>query len=144
MFFNKKDKEIQETGKQKVGRIGEDTACMFLVKHGFTVIDRNYLKKWGEIDIIAKKSGILRFVEVKTVSRENVRSLKLDVSHETNESRPEENVHAWKLKRLSRVIQSYLLEKGSDDEEWQFDILAVFLDLKNKEAKCRFTENVIL
>jgi len=144
MFYMKQQKE---TCRQKVGRIGEDTACMFLVKHGFKVIERNYLKKWGEIDIIAKKSGILRFVEVKTVSRENIR----DVSPETSVlrtdvllPRPEENVHTWKLKRLSRVIQSYLLEKGSGDREWQFDVLAVFLDLKNKEARCRFTENIIL
>ena len=130
-----------ETDKQKVGRIGEDTACRFLVKHGFSIIERNYLKKWGEIDVIAEKDKTLHFVEVKTVSRENIR----DVSHETLEKhRPEENVHLWKMKRMARVIQTYLLEKKRDGEEWQFDILAVFLDLKNREAKCRFTENVIL
>ena len=131
----------KETEKQKVGRIGEDTACVFLVKQGFSIVERNYLKKWGEIDIIAQKSGTLHFVEVKTVSRENLRSFNPNVSHET-EGRPEENVHPWKLKRLSRVTQSYLLEKGP--KEWQFDVLAVFLDLKNKEAKIRFTENIIL
>ena len=132
----------KETDKQKVGRIGEDTACKFLVKQGFSVIERNYLKKWGEIDIIAEKSGAIHFVEVKTVSRENVK----DVSRETLDeyNRPEDNVHPWKVKRLSRVIQTYLLEKRGKDKEWQFDILAVFLDLKNKEAKIRFTENVIL
>ena len=47
------------TEKQKVGRIGEDIACKFLMKHGFEVADRNYLRKWGEIDIIAKKRGVL-------------------------------------------------------------------------------------
>ena len=128
---------MAETEKQKVGRIGEDTACKFLVKHGFSVIEQNYLKKWGEIDIIAEKSNILHFVEVKTVSCENFHN-------EINEKRPEENIHPRKVKRLSRVIQTYLLEKGNDEGEWQFDIVAVFLDLKNKKAKIRFTENVIL
>lgn len=130
----------KETEKQKIGRIGEDIACRFLMKRGFKVSERNYLKKWGEIDIVAKKSGILRFIEVKTVSRENVDN----ISHETNGYRPEENVHPKKLQRMARVIQTYLIEKGIEDENWQFDVLAVYLDLKNKEAKCRFTEDVIL
>jgi putative endonuclease len=138
---NQFNKVKKETEKQKVGRIGEDTACVFLKKRNFSAIHRNYLKKWGEIDIIAEKTGVLRFVEVKTVSYENIRS----VSRETlEERRPEENVHPWKLKRLSRVIQSYLLEHRHEDIEWQLDVLVVFLDLKNKEAKVRFTENVIL
>lgn len=132
--------KTKETEKQKIGRIGEDVACRFLVKRGFKVIERNYLKKWGEIDIIAKKSKILRFVEVKTVSRENVGN----ISHETDGYRPEENVHPKKLQRMAKVIQSYLIEKKIEDTDWQFDVLAVFLDLNNREAKCRFTEDVIL
>jgi len=135
-------KNEYKTEKQKIGKIGEDTACKFLMKHGFSIIMRNYLKKWGEIDIIAEKNKVIHFVEVKTVSRENVR----DVTHETlNEyNRPEENIHPWKIKRLSRVIQTYILDKELENIEWQFDILAVFLDLKNKEARVRFTENVVL
>ncbi len=140
---------MPQTDKQKIGNIGENVACRFLVKRGFTILDRNYLKKWGELDIIAKKDNILRFIEVKTVSRENIKN----ISQETLEQdRPEENVHPWKLKRLYRAIDSYLLEKDvihetSDGERqinWQFDIIAVFLDIKNKQAKIRFTENVIL
>jgi putative endonuclease len=123
---------MAQTNKQKVGQIGEDVACMFLEKHGYNIIDRNYRKKWGEIDIIAKKDEILHFVEVKSVS------------HET-EYNPEENVHPWKMKRLYRAIQTYLLEKDvSDETEWRLDILAVFLDLDTRKAKFRFTENVIL
>lgn len=129
-----------ETEKQVVGRIGEETACKFLMKQGFEVIDRNYLKKWGEIDIIAKKSGIIHFVEVKTVSRENIRG----VSQETlDEYRPEENVHPQKLLRLSRTMQSYLIEKKIEGD-WQLDVISVFLDVKNREARCQYIENVII
>ena len=128
--------------RQSVGKLGEDIASLFLMKHEFKILERNYLKKWGEIDIIAKKNGALRFIEVKTVSRENIRN----VSQETLESdRPEENVHARKMERLYRTIQSYLAEKDVSGETlWQMDIVAVFLDVGNKEAKIRFTENVIL
>lgn len=120
--------------KKKVGALGENMACRFLVKQGFKVLDRNYSKKWGEIDIVAEKDKVLRFIEVKTV-----------VSHETDRYRPEENVHYQKLKRLSRVIQTYLLDKNvSYETEWQIDVLAVFLDLENKKAKFRWTENIII
>ena len=132
---------MSKTEKQKVGNIGENTACSFLARKGFSIIERNYLKKWGEIDIIVKKKNIIHFVEVKTVSCENVRT----ISCETESKNPEENIHQWKVKRLSRAIQTYLLDRHvSHETNWQFDTIAVFLDLKNREAKVRFCENVIL
>lgn len=129
-----------KTDKQKVGEIGENIACRFLVKHNFDIIERNYWKKWGEIDIIAKKDSILRFIEVKTVSCENLNN----VSYETNAHRPEDNIHPWKLKRLSRTIQTYLLEKKNNDIEWQFDAIAIYLDIISKKAKVNFLEDIII
>jgi len=74
---------------------------------------------------------------IKTVSH--------NVSIETDDHRPEENVHPWKLRRLHRAIQTYLLDKKVSDEiEWQLDVVAVFLDMKTREARVRIIENVIL
>ena len=112
-----------------------------LLKRSFKILDRNYRKKWGEIDIIAKKDNILHFIEVKSVSIETKNS---DKSEFGRTFLPEENVHYWKRKRLSNTIQSYLAEKNvSIETEWQIDIMAVFVDLKNLKAKIRITENVI-
>ena len=131
----------EKTGKQVIGVLGENVACNFLKRKGFSVVEKNYRKPWGEIDIIAKGSRILHFIEVKTVSRENLQS----ISREMDAYRPEDNIHPWKLKRLSRTIQSYLLEKNTSEEgEWQFDVITVFLDQKKKQAKVNFIENVIL
>ncbi len=127
--------------KITIGKIGEDLATDFLIRKGYKVIQRNYWQPWGEIDIIVKKKNIIHFVEVKTVSCENVRT----ISCETESKNPEENIHQWKVKRLSRAIQTYLLDRHvSHETNWQFDTIAVFLDLKNREAKVRFCENVIL
>jgi putative endonuclease len=127
---------MPHTQKQKIGEIGENVACKFLVKHNFLIKDRNYRKKWGEIDIVAEKDKILHFIEVKAVSL-------WQGSGQAHE--PEENVHLWKQKRLARAIRTYLLEKKiSEETEWQIDIMAVFLDFKTRMAKIRITENVIL
>ena len=128
------------TKNLRIGQVGEDVACRFLVKQGFSLVERNYQKKWGEIDVIARKGKILHFVEVKTVSRENVKELKNDI----DSFEPEENVHPKKLKRMSRIIQTYLIEKNIEEGKWQFDVLAVFLDMKNKQARVRVTGNVII
>lgn len=138
--------------KAKIGQIGENLACVFLTKHGYTVIDRNYWQKWGEIDIVAQKVAgnlpdgkvgktDLRFVEVKTVSREKF----LPGDYE-----PEDNMHPWKRQRLRRVIETYLLEKeeaGELDEEkvdWQVDAIAVYLDKEGNELRIEWLEDIVL
>ncbi|MEK7148263.1 MAG: YraN family protein, partial [Patescibacteria group bacterium] len=92
------------TEKRKLGDIGENIACDFLKARGFEIVERNYLRKWGEIDIVTKKKGIIHFVEVKSVS---YATFPINVPHVTNGGfRPEDNMHPWKLKRLARTIQT--------------------------------------
>jgi putative endonuclease len=110
------------------------------MKHSFSILARNYTKKWGEIDIVAEKDKKLYFIEVKSVVKNNFD----DVSGETDGYRPEDNMHPWKLKRLSRAIQSYILSKNLDDREWQFDLLVVALNLKDKRARVRVVEDIVL
>jgi putative endonuclease len=123
---------------QKTGEIGENIAVKFLMKHNFLILDRNYTKKWGEIDIIAEKSNKIYFIEVKSVTRDTLENIKDDY-------RAEDNMHPWKMKRLSRTIQTYLLHKKvPDDKEWQVDLLVVYLDLKAKKARVKVVSDIIL
>ena len=130
------------TDKRILGDLGEDIACKFLIKKDFDIIEKNYWKKWGEIDIIAKKANKLHFIEVKSVSCEIIDS----VSHETiDKYRPEDNIHSWKLQRISRAIQTYLTEKNVLCEtDWQFDVITVYIDKKRLISKVFMLENVIL
>jgi putative endonuclease len=137
---------------QKIGEIGENVAVKFLVKHNFIILDRNYTKKWGEIDVVAEKDNKLYFIEVKSVSRETLENVtpastkpSLGGQETLGEYRPEDNMHPWKLKRLARTIQTYLLSKKiPDNKEWQVDLLVVFLDLINKKAKVKVVKDIIL
>jgi len=125
---------VTKTKKRETGDIGEDVVAKYVANKGFFVLERNYLRPWGEIDIVAKKDEKLRFIEVKTVSRVTKTG-----------PRPEENMHKHKFLRLSRAIQTYLLEKKvSESVGWQIDLACVYLDFETRRAKVELFENIIL
>ena len=133
----------EPTEKQKIGQIGEDSACKWLINNSYAVVERNYLKKWGEIDIVAKKGKKIHFVEVKSVTRD----LSREVTHVTSldSYNPEDNMHSGKLQRLSRVIQSYLLDKNvSDETDWQLDLLTVYIDMNRRVSRVFLLEDIVL
>lgn len=161
-------KDLKYSEKRRIGNLGEDIAEMFLVKSGYKIIDRNYLKKWGELDIIAKHNNEIVFCEIKSkVTRENSGGNNINVSrivsrnsftandfhikisremdNDENEFLPSENVHTQKLKRMYRAIQSYCAEKKmSDNQEWRIDVIAVVIDFLKKEAIINHIENIVI
>lgn len=126
--------------KNKVGAYGEEITCNYLKKAGFTIVEQNYLKKWGEIDVVAQKGSVIHFVEVKTVSHETKQALDRAVSQQT--FRPEENVHAHKLRRMYRAIETWLAERKYAGE-WQIDVAAVRIVIAEKYATIKYISNVI-
>jgi len=127
---------MNSLSKREVGQLGEDIAAKYLESRSYRIIDRNYRKPWGELDIIAKKDGILRFVEVKAALREGTEQ----VSWETY--RPEEKVHPQKLKRMHRAIETYLAQKDVDSE-WSIEVVSVLIDKSQRRAICGLIENVL-
>ena len=129
---------VDDESRKRVGRIGESVAAQFLERKGFIILDRNYRKPWGEIDLIAEKAGVVRFVEVKTLSRESFP----DISREMSDYRPEEQVHPAKLRKIARTAELYMNGKR-DDREYQIDVVGVFLNVKTRQARCRLFEQVL-
>jgi putative endonuclease len=124
---------MAKTKKRQVGDFGENIAEMFLVKRGFEILERNYLRKWGEIDIIAKKGDVVHFFEVKSTEYAT------DAWY-----RPEDQIHPAKLQRLSRAVETYLAEKDLTDSDWQIDALIVHFDLNTKKTKIAMFQNIII
>lgn len=127
-----------DTARQKIGKMGETVAAEYLQRKGFRLIERNYRKPWGEIDIIAERDGMIRFVEVKTVSREIGNA---DGSREMD-YRPEELVDHRKLIKLARTADLYM-ESKNDRREHQIDVVGVILDVRRHKAQCRLFEQVL-
>ncbi len=97
---------------QLFGQSGENTACKFLKKNGYTILERNFRKKYGEIDIIAQKGELISFVEVKTRATEKYGTAG-------------EAVGIKKQQRLIKTAQSYIAEKNLD-AAFSFDIIEVY------------------
>lgn len=131
---------MAKTPKRALGDKGEEVVCKYLEGKGYRIVERNYWKPWGEIDIVAEKGSKISFIEVKSVSRD-LQTAK--ISRETY--RPEENMHPAKVKRLHRAIQTYLLDhKVPEHVSWQLDLACAFLDFSTHRARVELLENVVL
>lgn len=139
---------------RKTGNLGEDIAVNFLKNKGFSIIERNYSKVWGEIDIVAREtsptrpvgefshetSDIAHFIEVKSVSHETKYLLEWAVSHET--WRPEEMVHSFKLNQIRKAMETWVHEHNWQGKV-QIDVVAVRMVPREKYAQVEYIDNVL-
>lgn len=125
---------------REIGDLGEKIAQKYLTEHGFTIIETNYWKKWGEIDIIAQIGEFVHFIEVKTVSYETVEDLEHAIT--SGSWRPEEQVTDRKLHQIHKAVETWLSE-NSYKGEFVIDVVAVRMIPIEKYATINFIENVI-
>jgi len=97
-------------------------AVRFLKKHGYRIIERNYICKMGEMDVIAREKDTLVFVEVKTRTS-------------TAFGPPQLAVNPTKQMQLSKVALNFLKEKRLEDAKARFDVVAILLRPKGEEIE---------
>jgi len=101
-------------GDTKVlGNAGEEIAASYLQQHGYTIRERQYRCKLGEIDIIAEYSGEIIFVEVKTRRSSSCGTPALAVNY-------------YKKRKIIRAAQVYIQFNRLEDRNCRFDVLEVF------------------
>ncbi len=103
-----------------IGKLGEDFAFQYLKDKKYKIIDRNFLRPYGEIDIVASDpQGILVFIEVKTLKDYPGRILN-----------PEDNLTKSKLKKLQKTCLLYagvhqnLLK---EEKGWRIDLVSIVI-----------------
>jgi len=104
------------------GNLAEERACEFLINSSFTIIERNFYSRFGEIDIIATKDEVLHFIEVKSG---------LDYESAI------QNITPQKLSRLIKTGNVYL-KKNKLDVDFVYDAVIV------TPKKVEIVENITL
>lgn len=128
----------QNIHKRAKGNIGENIACKFLEGKGFIIKNRNYQRKWGELDIVAEKDQEIHFFEVKSITK-NFEDLYFDAH------KAEDNVDGLKIKHLRRMIETYLNdEKKGIDSVFHFHVLCVFMNMESRKGRVRWLKDIIL
>lgn len=109
--------------------IGEDIATNYLKKKGYKIIERNFRKGYGEIDIIAVKDKILVFVEVKTRTSDKFGT-------------PAEAITYGKLKSIIKTAEFYKLSNQNLPDQMRIDAILVKLDNSSGDFELEHLENI--
>lgn len=101
---------------QMIGAIGEEAVAEYLVRLGFSILDRNWRTKGGELDLIAKSpAGKIHIIEVKTRSS-------YAFGH------PLEAIDQEKAHRLQKLALAWLVTNNHFGSDYQVDVAAVTLN----------------
>lgn len=99
---------------ENLGRRGEDAAAAYLERIGYTLVDRNWQTKAGEIDLVALDGETVVMCEVKT--RRSIRK-----------GTPEDAVTPTKRRRITRLAAEYLQHAGLSDVPVRFDVITLLV-----------------
>ena len=129
------------TQKAELGKFGEDLACDYLRTKKYRIIERNYRKPWGELDIVAlAPDKTLVFVEVKTVRQS---------FGDAEEINPEEQMTLAKMRKFKRTAALYAgdhQELFNDQKGWRLDLIAITINgltIKEKDFLIKHYENIV-
>lgn len=129
--------DIHTLSRKEVGNLGEKVAADYLVRHGLEILARNYARKTGELDLVARAGDTLHFVEVKTMVVDT-----LPTGNEHDAYDPSSNLHEAKLRHVARTGEWYVMEHGFDGE-WQVDGVLVWLRRRDGLARVRYLPQLV-
>ncbi len=118
------------TLRSELGRLGEEAAARYLSQKGYRVVERNFRRPWGELDVVARApDGTLVLVEVKTMR--------------PGALRPEDQMSRAKLEKFRRVASLYAgahRELVDDRRGWRLDLVALVRE--GSRFRVRHYENI--
>lgn len=111
---------------QEIGQWGEELACKHLEKKGYKIIDRNFRRKWGEIDIVCEAP----------LKSSNLKEIGKDVPRGTLASNEKENVpRGTFMNWLKSVLKDPEEKKAKDNHILKSDKKVVFVEVKTLQTK---------
>jgi putative endonuclease len=108
------------------GKEGESLVARYLEKHGYSIVTQNYRKRFGEIDLIAKKDDTIAFVEVKWRNNPLVD--------------PAELIGPSKQRKIISIAKEFLSKHTNFDVVCRFDV-ALIEQNNNNSIKLQYIPN---
>lgn len=112
---------------QNLGKIGENLALDYLKSHNFSILNKNFRSKFGEIDLVVEKNRCLYFVEVKT--RSNL-----------NHGAPYEAINKRKIYHIKKAAEYYLLKNSYPDYRLKIAVFSILIEGEKTDIK--FWDNI--
>jgi putative endonuclease len=126
VLFGKNNSQADDI--RGLGRKGQELCEKFLKKQGYKLLERNFLCKTGEIDLImAAPDGAIIFIEVKTRTNENF-------------AEAEGAITAAKKTRMTRAANFFVKKHKLQDFPLRFDAVIVIIG-ENGEPEIRHYQN---
>ena len=97
---------------KRIGDRGEEIALRYLLRKGYSLVERNYRTRYGELDLILRHENTLVFVEVKLRRGKTFGD-------------PLEAVTERKQATIRAIAEQYLAEKEPEFEEARFDVIGI-------------------
>jgi putative endonuclease len=117
--------------RQDLGAFGERLAAGRLRREGYEIVDTNVaVRPWGEIDIVARRDGVLALVEVRTRRGERFGGAALSFT-------------AGKRRRMANAAEAYLSRFGDEVPPARVDVVLVSLDASGRLTGIEHIEDAL-
>lgn len=114
--------------RKERGALAEEAAARYLEANGYTIRERNFELKVGEVDLIVERGPVIAFVEVKA-------------RRDTQIALPRDQVHVKKQRHIARAAIGYISINNIRGRDLRFDIIEVYLDHHGEPAKLEHLEH---
>jgi putative endonuclease len=118
--------------RHRLGAAGERLAGEHLLRLGYVLLARNHRTRYGELDLIAHRRGVIAFVEVKTRRRAG------------GAGTPFEAVGPRKQAQVRRIAAHWLAQATDRPyaEELRFDVIGVTVGADGRLIALEHRESV--
>lgn len=107
--------------RKRLGDYGENLALRFYLEASYTLLEKQFRCKFGEIDLILTKDDKIYFVEVRTKTTKRF-------------GFAEESISKKKIMTIRKVSQFYLIKHNKPYLQLQYDVVTIFIDKQEKKA----------
>lgn len=133
---------------KSTGNKGESLACDLLRQKGYTIVERNYKSKWGEVDIICKTSkpkfsphpNVMR-VQANSQIEEKIVFVEVKTKTGDKYGEPWEMINSHKLHQVQNMGHLWCEEYGWKGR-CRVDVVGVWLGVDGEMERVEHWENV--